>query len=45
MGKEFKITSSKDGIRELYQYYKEHLNELDTEAIRLDQALKFCKTK
>ena len=35
----------KEAIGRLYNYYKEHLAELDTAAIINDEALKFCRTK
>ena len=45
MGNDFVFTSYKAGIKELYDYYKENLDRLDTEAIRKDELLKYCKTK
>ena len=45
MGNDFVFTSYKEGIKELYDYYKENLDWLDTEAIRKDELLKYCKTK
>ena len=45
MGNDFVFTSYKEGIKELYDYYKENLDRLDTEAIRKDELLKYCKTK
>ena len=45
MGNDFVFTSYKEGIKELYDYYKENLDRLDTEEIRKDELLKYCKTK
>ena len=45
MGNDFVFTSYKEGIKELYDYYKENLDWLDTEAIRKDELLKYGKTK
>lgn len=45
VGKDFAFTPYKQAIEELYQYYEEHLSELDTEAIRKDELIKYCKTK
>lgn len=45
IGTEFEFTSYEDGIRELYQYYLSHLDELDLDAVRQDELIKYCKTK
>lgn len=45
VGRNFAFTSYEDGITELYEYYASHIEELDTEAIRKDELLKYCKTK
>lgn len=42
---DFEFTSYEKGIRKLYDYYKEHLAELDVEAIRQDEAIKNCMTR
>lgn len=45
MGSGFEFTSYRDGIKELYEYYEENLEDLDSEAIRKDELLQYCKTK
>lgn len=45
VGADFEFTSYKKAIEELYHYYEEHLHELDTDAIRKDELIKYCKTK
>ena len=42
---DFSFTSYETGIQKLYEYYKAHLDELDTNAIREDAALKNCRTR
>lgn len=40
----FKFTSYEDGITQLYQYYKEHIEELDLSTIYEDKAIQYCQT-
>ena len=42
---DFKFTSYKDGIKKLYNYYKENLDSLNKEAVIEDKLIALCKTK
>lgn len=42
---DFQFTSYEAGIEKLYEYYKVHLDALDTDAIREDAAIKNCVTR
>lgn len=45
VGSSFAFTSYRDGIEELYEYYRANLDQLDTDAIRKDELLQYCRTK
>lgn len=45
VGLDFEFTPYKEAISQLYGYYESHLNELDIDAIRKDELIKYCKTK
>ncbi len=45
MGGDFKFLSYKESITRLYNYLEENLESLDTEAIRKDEFIKYCRTK
>ncbi len=41
----FKFASYKQGIEQLYNYYKDNLDKLDLECVKKDEYIKHCKTK
>jgi len=45
LGGHFDFLPYKESVRRLFEYYKEHLSELDTETVQKDVAINFCKTK
>ena len=45
MGGSYKFLTYEESIRRLYNALESNLNNLDTEAIRRDEYIKFCKTK
>jgi len=40
-----KITSTKDGIKKLYDWYKKHLDIIDKQKIIEDEFINYCQTK
>lgn len=42
---DFTFTPYEEAIWELYEYYREHFDSLDTEAVRQDAAIKHCFTR
>ncbi len=45
MGGSYQFLSYEESIRRLYAYLESNLDKLDTEAIRRDEYIKFCRTK
>ena len=45
MGGNFAFTSYREGVKDLYKYYQNHLQELDLDTVRGDKSIEYCKTK
>ena len=45
MGDRFAFLDYKESIERLYSYYLQNIDSLDTDAIKRDESLKFCRTK
>jgi len=41
----FKFTPYEEAIKQLYDYYKKNINEIDTDAMGKDKFIKYCKVK